>query len=250
MGMRDPLILAVTLSLLCMAGCAARTTRGEESDKATALALADESARILAEALKGDSGTALRHHLGHAKGMMIIPAAGDVSFIFSVGGGNATLMANTDEGWTGPVFLTRSTIGYGWQAGISKHSGILLFMHEDDVRYVMETGAVLQGQARLVFLNVDQQFNETPEFYESGNVYFVGDRAGLYAGVAVNSGGYSDRTVLNEAFTGLPGGGPRAILYDEKNQPEGAARLRGLLGEVASGVDATKQKDGTEVPSD
>ena len=165
------------------------------------------------------------------------------------------MLANTDTGWTGPVFLSKGTVGFGAQAGISKQSGIMLYMHEDDVRYLLRTGGVLRGQARAIILSADYKGNETPEFSESGDVYFVGENSGLYAGIAIDGGGFSDRTGLNEVYSGVEGGGPLAILYENGSMPDGAQKLRDML--VQAGMDGEKRvsshvatkKAGTEVPS-
>lgn len=257
MDKRHIFIWAVFVSLLLMAGCASKTTRGSEQDKAVAMELVDEAVQVLETSLEKDADGHLRQLLTDAKGVMVIPAMGDASLLVSFGGGNAVLLAKTDVGWTGPVFMSKGTVGYGLQAGVSKQRGLMVYMHEDDVRYLLSTGAVLQGDARLTFLTTNYQYNETPEFYESGDVFFVGERSGLYAGAGVDTGGFTDRVVLNEALTGVEGGGPRAILFEKKVQPEAARRLRELLTEAgiegkameADASDTAKEKDGTEVPS-
>jgi len=241
-------ILTLILCLVLLsAGCGGKTTRGTANDMEAAQAIVDESLHVLERSLKDDANGSLAALISRAKGVMVIPAIGDVSFLFSLGGGNAVVLANTDGGWTGPVFLSKGTAGFGLQAGVSKQSGLMLFMHEDDVRYLLRTGAVLKGQARLTFLTTDYKANETPDFYESGDVIFVGERSGLYAGMAVNGGGFSDRTGLNEAYTGVEGGGPLTILYKEKSVPDGAKALRDALPDAAE-RGATK-KDGIEIPS-
>jgi lipid-binding SYLF domain-containing protein len=203
---------------------------------------------MIEDSLEKDQDGRLHRLIGEAKGIMVIPAIGDVSFIFSLGHGNALVAARTDQGWTGPVFLSKSSIGWGLQAGVSKESGLLLIMHEDDVRYILEKGAILQGKARAVALNAQLDVDETPPFYEAGDIYFVGERSGLYAGVALTTGGFSNRTRLNQAFSGVEGGSPETILFDKKLRPHGAERLLDLLDKVGS-ESLKNEKDGTEVPS-
>jgi len=255
MGNRHYLILAVILSGLFLAGCAGKSTRGKANDAAVAQALVDEATQVLSQSLDKDENGVLKGLIARAKGIMIIPAIGDVSFFFSLGGGNAVVVANTDNGWTGPVFLSKGTAGFGFQAGVSKQSGLMLYMHEDDVRYLLKTGAVIQGQARAILFTSDYKGNETPEFYESGDVFFVGEHSGLYAGIAIDGGGFSDRTGLNEVYSGVEGGGPIAILYKVGSMPSGAQPLRDMLnqagidGEKVSASGVKNKKDGTEVPS-
>jgi len=249
MIIRLTLIMPVLLLLALSAGCAPTASGGATSDRGTAQALVDEATAMIQDSLEKDKDGDLRQLLRDAQGIMVIPAVGDVSFIFSLGHGNAVLSARTDKGWTGPVFMSKSSVGWGLQAGVSKESGLLLIMHRDDVRYILEKGAVLQGKARIVALNAELDADQTPEFYESGGIYFVGERSGLYAGMALNSGGYSNRTGLNQAFSGVQGGGPETILFEKKIRPHGAERLLELLDSAGSAVHEN-EKDGTEVPSD
>lgn len=248
MAIRATHIAAVLVLLTLLAGCAATGSKGATTDRGTAQALVDEATGMVEDSLAKDKDGRVHRLIGEAKGIMIIPAIGDVGFIFSIGHGNALVAARTDQGWTGPVFMSKSSVGWGLQAGVSKESGLLLIMDEEDVRYILEKGAVLSGQARAVALNAELEANQTPEFQESGNIYFIGERTGLYAGIALNTGGFSNRTNLNQAFTGVEGGSPETILFDKKIRPYGAERLLELLDKAAS--DPRKnEKDGTEVPS-
>ncbi|WP_338667379.1 lipid-binding SYLF domain-containing protein [Pseudodesulfovibrio methanolicus] len=248
MAIRATYIAAVLLLLALTAGCAATASKGATTDRGTAQALVDEATGMVENSLKNDKDGRLRRLIGEAQGIMIIPAVGDVSFFFSIGHGNALLAARTDKGWTGPVFMSKSSVGWGLQAGVSKESGLLLIMNGEDVRYILEKGAVLSGQARAVALNAEVEANQTPEFQESGRIYFVGERTGLYAGVALSTGGYSNRKGLNQAFSGVDGGSPETILFDKKLRPHGAERLLELLDKAGSAT-PKNEKDGTEVPS-
>jgi lipid-binding SYLF domain-containing protein len=241
-------IAAVLLLLALLSGCAATASKGATTDRGTAQALVDEATGMVKNSLDKDKDGRLHRLIGEAKGIMIIPAMGDVSFIFSIGHGNALMTARTDKGWTGPVFMSKSSLGWGLQAGVSKESGLLLIMDEEDVRYILEKGAVLRGQARAVVLNAELDADQTPDFQESGNIYFVGERTGLYAGIALGTGGYSNRKALNQAFSGVEGGSPETILFDKKIRPYGAERLLDLLDRVGS-ESPKNEKDGTEVPS-
>ena len=249
MDVRNRYAWAAVLTLFLLAGCAARTTGSSDRDAATARTLVTNAEQVLEKYLADKGGDTLKVLLGRAKGMLIIPSAGEVSFFLSLGGGSGVLMANTSNGWTGPVFMTRSSVGWGMQAGGYSQSGIVLFMDEEDVRHVVETGFIFKGQARLVFLSADQEYGRTPEFRQAGDVYFVGSRSGLYAGVAFDTGGYADRPALNEALTGVAGGDPETVLYTVGARPEAAARLREMIGCAALAGALTKEKDGTEVPS-
>ena len=248
MSIRATYIVAVPLLLALLAGCAATASRGATTDRGTAQALVDEATGMVEKSLESDKDGRIHSLIAEAKGIMIIPAIGDVSFIFSIGHGNALVAARTDKGWTGPVFMSKSSVGWGLQAGASKESGLLLIMDVDDVRYILDTGAVLSGKARAVALNAELDADQTPEFHESGNIYFVGERSGLYAGIALNTGGFSNRTHLNQAFSGVEGGSPETILFDKKLRPLGAERLLELLDKAGS-QPQENEKDGTEVPS-
>ena len=147
MDVRNRYAWAAVLTLFLLAGCAARTTGSSGRDAATAQTLVANAEQVLERYLADKGGDTLKVLLGRAKGMLIIPSAGEVSFFLSLGGGSGVLMANTGKGWTGPVFMTRSSVGWGMQAGGYSQSGIVLFMDEEDVRHVVETGFIFKGQA-------------------------------------------------------------------------------------------------------
>ena len=101
MGNRLCFILIVIVSAFLLVGCG-KSTRGTAGDTAAAQALVDEATQVLGEALEKDEKGTLKEPIARAKGVMIIPAIGDVSFIFSIGGGNVIMLANTDTCCTGP----------------------------------------------------------------------------------------------------------------------------------------------------
>jgi lipid-binding SYLF domain-containing protein len=234
---------------LLLASCAGRGAGSKANSEATAQALVDSATQILQAGLDGERGHELRHLISQARGAMIIPGMGSVSFLFSLGGGNGVMLAKAGAGWSGPAFLTKGTGGLGMQAGVTRISGIILYMRDEDVRYVLETGALLQGRAAITFLNADFEGNRTPEFVETGDVVFVGDTEGLYAGIGVSTGGLSNRTNLNAAYHGTADGSPEHVLYQTGAVPAGARALVDMLDRAgAEGRQATK-KDGTEIPS-
>ena len=242
--------VVLALSLFLSAGCAARTAGFTERDEATARSIVADAERALDSYLASGSGDVLKRLLRRAKGMMIIPSAGEFGFFLTIGGGSGVLLANTGHGWTGPVFMTRSGVGWGWQAGLYGQSGVILFMDEEDMHYVLETGLVFKGQSRLVFLNANCEFGAPSEFYEAGDVYVIRKRTGLFAGVSFDTGGYVNRPALNEALSGVAGGDPEAVLYGAEARPEVAGGLRERIGCAALAGALIKEKDGTEVPSD
>jgi len=246
---RGACALLVPLLLAACAGRGAGSGSGANAE-ATAQGLVDSAALILQAGLDGEGGRELRRLLSQARGAMIVPGMGSVSFLFSLGGGNGLMLVRTDSGWTGPAFLTKGAGGLGMQAGVTRVSGIILYMRDEDVRYVLETGALLQGRAAITFLDADFEGNRTPEFVETGDVIFVGKTEGLYAGVGVSAGGLSNRTGLNAAYHRTADGSPENVLYEIGTVPDGARPLIDMLDRAsAQGREATK-KDGTVVPSD
>lgn len=242
-------IVSSALFALFLAGCAKKTTGPSEHDLASAQKIVDKATDTLREHLTSEHKASVGELIARARGIMIIPGMGDVSFFFSLGGGSALVMARSDNGWSGPVFLYRGTGGFGIQAGVTRTSGMILYMDEEDVRYVLKTGAVLQAQAAITFLDADYEGNRTPEFYETGEVVFIGDTSGLYAGIGLEGGGFSDRVDLNAAYNGVKNGDPIGILYSLGSRPEGARHLRDLLDMAVRESEKAQKKDDTEVPS-
>ena len=255
-------IFLVVLVLALLVGCSGKSPRSSSVPSTKAQGIVDDCTETFREQLEGEQGDELKRAVAQAQGVLILDGLGDVSFFFSVGGGTAVLFAKTNEGWTGPVFLGKATGGIGIQAGVTKTSGAMVYMSEEDVRYMLETGAVLQGRAAITFLNKDYEKNRTQEFYEEGDVIFIGENSGLYAGAGVRGGGLGNREQLNEDYHGVADGNPEEILYEKKSMPAGASHLRDLLEMAAAGakdvpapksqgffiIEETK-KDGTEVPS-
>ncbi|QGY41786.1 hypothetical protein GM415_17210 [Pseudodesulfovibrio cashew] len=219
--------LAAAFVAVLLCGCAGRSTAPREMSAAQSIV--DQATAVVRKQLEGPNREAVEEMIRDAQGMLIIPAMGNVSFFFSVGGGNAIAMARTPDGWSGPAFLSKGTGGVGLQAGVTRTSGIIFYMSGDDLRYVLDTGVVFQGNANVTVVDSDVEFNRTAEFQETGDVVFVGDTTGLYAGVALNGGGLSDRTGLNAVYHGVEDGSPENVLYHVPTVPEGVRPLRDML---------------------
>lgn len=237
---RHPFFFMVLILSLFLAGCGGKKAATQSSDPGQKLV--DEAVEVVRTQLDGEQQEELRQLIAKAKGVLIIPSMGNLSFLFSVGGGSAVLMARTDNGWSGPAFLSKTEAGFGFQAGVSSTSGLVVFSREEDVRYLFDTGALFQGNANIVFLDADLEGNRTPAFFETGKTVFVGNREGLYAGIAFNGGGLSNKTSLNAAYHGVEDGSPENILYKAASEPAGAQMLRGLLTEAEMAADKADLK--------
>lgn len=228
------LVVSTVFLAVFLAGCAGKSNPSRDLDAAQSLV--DSATQTLRDTLEGERKLEVSQLIARAKGVLVVPAMSNVSLIVSVGGGSGVMLARTGSGWNGPVFLSKGTGGLGMQAGLTKTTGIILYMAEEDVRYVLETGAVLQGRARVTFLDADYQGNQTPEFFEAGDVVFVGSTSGLYAGVGLQGGGLSDRPDLNAAYHGVKDGSPEQILFEKRDIPIGARHLVDLLDMAESYV--------------
>ncbi|QJB58539.1 lipid-binding SYLF domain-containing protein [Pseudodesulfovibrio sp. zrk46] len=253
MLMKRRISLFALVATLCflMIGCSSRNNTTQQASNGQVIV--DAATDTLRENLEKEQNKSMASLIAQAKGMMIIPYIGNVSFFFSLGGGNAVVMARGEEGWTGPVFLSKGTAGLGIQAGVTRTSGVVLYMDAEDVKYVLETGAVLQGQAAITFLDKDYEGNRSPEFVETGDVVFIGDVSGLFAGIGVAGGGLSNRNELNAAYHGVEDGNPESILFKSASVPQGASALLDLLNGADAEAskasdDKENKKGGTDVP--
>ena len=254
--MRIPHILSASALALCLlfaTGCGGQRSTTPDKDAALAHALVERASATLDTYLKGDFGTKLRRVMPQASGVLIVPDMGTVGFLFSVDGGNGILFSRSQSGWTGPVFLTEASGGFGMQAGVSNTSGVFVYTDPEDVRYLLESGGVFQGRAGITFLNTNLKGKDTPKFVSDGPVYFVGDSTGIYAGAAVHGGGLVSRDYLNAAYYGIEDGDPEGILFkDAATAPEDGLALRARLSEAAAEAqvpDTAQKKDGAETPS-
>ena len=237
MSMQPRLLLTIALAALCLgsalSGCAGKRSTSPEQDAASAHALVATAHHTLESLLKGDRGDALRKLLASAEGVMIVPDMGSAGFLFSVDTGNGVLLARNGSNWAGPVFLTEASGGFGMLAGFRHVSGVFIYTDREDVRYVLESGGVFQGRGGVTVFTSNLDFRDTPKFREAGNVFFVGDTAGLYAGAGVHGGGLMNREYLNRAYYGFGDGNPETILSKGFPAPDDGGRLRGLLAGAA-----------------
>lgn len=225
-------IFILVLVTLFMVGCAGRKSGGSSDaprDAAAAQQVVDESTQVLESFLKEDKHGVLKDLISRAKGVMIYPSLVNASFFFSVGGGNAMLMVRDGDRWAGPAFFSKASGGYGLQAGVERIQGVMLFAAEEDVKYAIEKGALLEGSASAAIVSADLQVNRTPPFSQAGDIAFYAHSAGLYLGIAVNAGGLSDRTHYNAAYHGVKDGNPNAVLFGDESVPAGADAFVKLL---------------------
>ncbi len=228
-GSSFPSLWVLIFSSFFLFGCAGKSSSTVARNAAVGQELVDSAMAVLRSNLEGEKKDVLNSLIARAKGVMIIPAMGDVSFFFSLGGGSAVVMARTAHGWSGPAFLSKGTGGIGAQAGVTRMSGVILYMDAEDVRYVLETGGVFQGRAAITLLDEDYEGNRTPEFYETGDVVFIGETSGLFAGIGIRGGGLSNRDGLNAAYHDVKDGSPENVLYNTAEVPAGARHLCDLL---------------------
>jgi lipid-binding SYLF domain-containing protein len=246
---RSRFSLIGVLAVLCLGvflfGCAGKRSASPEQDRESAHALVATAHHTLESLLKGDRGDALRELLASAAGVMIVPDMGTAGFLFSVDTGNGVLLKRKGGNWTGPVFLTEASGGFGMLAGFKHMSGIFVYTSEEDIRYVLESGGVFQGRSDITIFTSTLDLRDTPKFQEAGNVFFVGEASGLYAGTGVHGGGLMNRDYLNREYYGHGDGDPETILSKGFLAPEDGCRLRALLAEAARQGAADEKKDET-----
>ncbi|WP_243546927.1 lipid-binding SYLF domain-containing protein [Pseudodesulfovibrio tunisiensis] len=214
-------------------------------DAAAAQTLVDGAEETLRKYLDKDRDAVLRSLIAEARGVLVFPSMVNGGFLFSAGGGSGVMLVRgKDGGWNGPVFFTASWAGFGIQAGVESIDGIMLFQREQDIRYAVENGVLVRGQASVTVMNADWLINRAPGFHPGADVAFVSEAAGLFGGVGVSGGGLADRESLNAAYHGLDRGDAETALACPV--PSGAIALRDILS--LAGHQAQK-KDGVETPS-
>jgi len=224
---RRLLLLAVLFAAVSLFGCGPKTAvapspvPGQE--------LVNEAEAVFREQLESERGERLREYMANAKGVLIMPRIGSASLFLSVGGGKGIVMARTDKGWTGPVFLSKTEAGIGLQAGVTSDTAVFLFTHERDVRSVLDTGLIVRGNSDLVVLDGGIELNRTSDFPSTSQVMYSGSKQGLYLGIGVTGGGMRNLVDLNASYNGVEDGDPSKVLYEFASMPAGAQGLRDLL---------------------
>lgn len=233
-------LFAVLLAIISLFGCGPKTATAPSP--VPGQDLVNEAEAVFREQLEGERGDRLRQFLADAKGVLIMPRIGSASFIVSVGGGKGILLARTGKGWAGPVFLSKAEAGIGLQAGVTSDTAVFLFTNERDVRFLLDTGLIVRGNADLVMLDGDVEFDRTADFPTTSQVLYSGSKEGLYLGIGVSGGGMRNLVDVNASYNGVEGGDPSKILYESSSMPAGAQGLRELLAGTETAADDAASK--------
>ena len=227
-------LVAVVL-LAALLGCAARThvpSRPAPETLAKAQDVTDKADQALADLLGRDEQGVFADLLAKAQGVMVFPELVNVGFFLAIGGGSGVAMARQGEQWSGPFFVTMRQGGYGVQAGLEKMTGVLLIMDRAVFEDVLENGSALRGQASATLLDATW-LTRTPRFEPGGDVVFLSDGVGAFAGVAISGTDVGHRDTLNAAWwAGATDW--REVLFGGRQAPAGAASLLGRLEQSAN----------------
>ncbi|MEM8935128.1 MAG: lipid-binding SYLF domain-containing protein [Pseudomonadota bacterium] len=142
--------LLTILTALAVAIGLAVSPAAAKSKREKAEALVAEASETVAYFTDDSAYEALWELAPDAKAMVIMPKSWRGGFIFGGAGGNAVMVARTDEGgWSEPTFFTIGTLSFGLQAGMESSEIILLVMTQRGMEQLLSTSVKLGGDLSL-----------------------------------------------------------------------------------------------------
>ena len=133
-----------------------------------------------------------------AKALVVIPRSLRGGFIFGASGGNAVMVAKTDDGsWSEPVFLTIGSLSFGFQAGVEGSETILAVMTQRGVEHLLSTSVKLGGDLTLAAGPVGGGAKA-----QTVDVLAFSRSRGLYGGISLEGAVLKARHSWNEGYYG------------------------------------------------
>jgi lipid-binding SYLF domain-containing protein len=181
-----------------------RELKTVEAAAATVEALCDLSLKGIPPALMQD-----------AKGVAIIPHIVKVGFLIGGRFGRGVVLVRQPDGtWSNPVFITLVGGGIGWQAGIQSTDLVLVFKTSRSLDRILrgKDKVTLGGDVAIAAGPIGRQAEAATDLQLQAEIYSYSRSRGLFAGISLEGAGLLVDCRANEAFYGLPGGPPDAVL--------------------------------------
>jgi lipid-binding SYLF domain-containing protein len=219
-----------SLLLLIVAGVPLRAhdreLRTVEAAAATIEALCDISLKGIPPAL-----------MQEAKGVAIIPHVVKVGFLLGGRFGRGVVLVRQADGtWSNPVFITLAGGGIGWQAGIQSTDLVLVFRTSHSLDRVLrgKSKVTLGGDVAIAAGPLGRQAEAATDLQLQAEIFSYSRSRGLFAGISLEGAGLLVDAGANEAFYGLPGGAPDAVLGRRQALIPAVETLRALLARLST----------------
>ena len=170
--------------------------------------------------------------LRDAKGVAVIPGVLKAGFVLGGRfGRGVVLVRQADGNWSNPVFVTLTGGGIGWQVGIQSTDVVLVFQTGKSLDRILQGKGklTLGGDVAVAVGPVGRQAEAATDGRLQAEIYSYSRSRGLFVGLSLEGAGLLVDCDANEAFYGIPGGSPAAVLA-----VRGATAVAGLRGELAA----------------
>ena len=199
---------------------------GETVDEAAEAEELVQEAATVARQLQADPE--IGEAFAQAKAILIAPDYGEVAAGVGVRGGEAVLVARTQDGWSPPVFYDIGSISIGAQLGATGGDIAMLIMSDDVLNNFNEDqNFSLDADAGFTLVDFSAQAQES--WGKGEDVVFWSDTEGAFAGVSLGATDIDWDDEENPAYYGQSVT-PRQILNGEIQTTKGGALTTALSG--------------------
>jgi lipid-binding SYLF domain-containing protein len=173
-------ILVLSTLALCCAQVALASDRDDDISRTRKAAI------DLQEIMSAPDGGIPHSTLDKAKCVAIIP--GDKKFAFMFGGnyGRGLATCRTAHGWSAPIFIAIEGGSFGFQAGGSSTSLVLLFMNDHALQSLLGDKFKLGADASVAAGPVGRQATADTDVQLNAEILSYSRSKGIFAGVSLN----------------------------------------------------------------
>jgi lipid-binding SYLF domain-containing protein len=175
-------ILVLSTLALCTAPLAFATT----SDRADDVSRTRKAAVVLQEIMNAPDGGIPHSTLQKAKCVAIVPGDKKFAFIFGGNYGRGLATCRTAHGWSAPVFIAIEGGSFGFQAGGSSTSLVLLFMNDHALQSLLADKFKLGADASVAAGPVGRSATADTDVQLNAEILSYSRAKGVFAGVSLN----------------------------------------------------------------
>jgi lipid-binding SYLF domain-containing protein len=173
-------ILVLSTVALCCAQVAFASDRDEDNSRS------HKAAVDLQEIMSAPDGGIPTSTLDKAKCVAIIPGDKKFAFIFGGNYGRGLATCRTGNGWSAPVFIAVEGGSFGFQAGGSSTSLVLLFMNDHALKSLLADKFKLGADASVAAGPVGRSATADTDVQLNAEILSYSRSKGVFAGISLN----------------------------------------------------------------
>jgi lipid-binding SYLF domain-containing protein len=184
--------------------------------------------------------------LRRAKGIAVFHIV-DVAVFASGKGGSGVVAARTNNGWSGPVFVSLGGAGIGAQLGAKVKDLVLVLNNEKAVNAIAKGGVKL-GANLSTAAGPANASAEAQTTFSTVDIYSYAAGTGVFAGASVQGSVITTDDSENQKFYGKKVAASD-ILSGKVQAPAGASHFENVLAEVGHGATQPEKKTAQNNPT-